>query len=47
LIFLIVFFTIGLTALSKKSPKGFATMALVVATAAIAAVVMTTGAPGK
>ncbi len=37
----------GLTALSRMSPNGFANMALVVAVAAIAAVVMTTGAPGK
>ena len=37
----------GLTALSKMSPNGFAKMAAVVATAAIVAVVATTGAPGR
>tara|TARA_R100000406_G_scaffold34458_1_gene22788 strand:- start:794 stop:937 length:144 start_codon:yes stop_codon:yes gene_type:complete len=47
LIFLIVFFTIGLTALSRKSPNGFAKMAAVVATVAIVAVVATAGAPGR
>tara|TARA_R110002012_G_scaffold21985_1_gene76047 strand:- start:71 stop:283 length:213 start_codon:yes stop_codon:yes gene_type:complete len=47
LIFLIVFLTMGLIALSKISPNGLAKTAAVVATTAIVAVVTTTGEPGK
>ena len=42
-----VFLTRGLTTFNTRSPRGLATMALVVAVAAMAAVDKTTGAPGR